>query len=167
MMPTAPPPPKTCGSALDTTYISVLTPAMVQGKYVLDANKIYLLQASGTAPTGAAGLGDGDAEYMDFGANETVNGYNDGEACADFGLGVDELMPMHCSTNSMCIHRKNWWATVGIAGNRGQYSPTYRNDHVYYMVYPGTGKPVTYVYFDSGYGDNKDYDVLSIVYPMP
>jgi hypothetical protein len=174
--PVPPPPPKTCGAALDTIDISVAMPTAVPGRYATDAAKLYLLQASGTGPTGAAGLGDGDAEYMDFGASDDptapyplFNGYNDGEACADFGIGVDELTVGHCKVNATCNHRKNWWGTVGIAAdaNTMYTSPTYRNDHVYYMLYPGTGKPISFVYFDSGYGDNKPFDVMVRVFPVP
>ena len=46
-------------------------------------------------------------------------------------------------------------------------SPGFRNDHVYYMVYPGTGKPIQINYFDSGYGDNMDHDVMLVIFPMP
>jgi len=170
MTPAAPPPPKTCGEVLDTAYIPVAAPTVVTGKYTTDASKIYLLQASGTASVGAAGLGDGDAEYMDFGADANFNGFNDGEACADFGLGVDELMVSHCRNNNMCVHRKNWWGTVGVAPNTTTMynSPTYRNDHIYYMIYEGTGKPISFLYFDSGYGDNKPpYDVMARIFFMP
>jgi hypothetical protein len=178
LTPAPPPPPKTCaGDALDMVNVSAGAPTIATSKLTTDVNALYLLQASGTAPTGAASLGDGDAEYMDFGPTNDpslpypqFNGYNDGESCADFGLGVDELMVAHCKVNTMCTHRKWWWGTVGVApGSSGMYtSPTYRNDHVYYMIYPGTGKPVSFLYFDSGYGDNKPpFDVLAAVYPLP
>jgi hypothetical protein len=175
-MPKPPAPPKICGAVLDSIDVSVLTPAVVTSKYPTNAGKMYLLQASGTAPTGSADLGDGDAEYMSFGsvndataAYPLFNGYNDGEACADFGLGVDELTVSHCHMNTMCIHRKNWWGTVGIARNSTTTysSPTYRNDHVYYMIYAGTGKPISFVYFDSGYGDNQPFDILARIFPLP
>jgi hypothetical protein len=175
-MPAPPPPPKICGEALDTVDISVAVPNVVSGQYATDATKLYLLQASGTGPTGAAGLGDGDAEYMDFGSSNNpsdpyplFNGYNDGESCADFGIGVDELTVSHCHVNTTCIHRKNWWGTVGIDANTNTMytSPTYRNDHVYYMIHPGTGKPISFVYFDSGYGDNKPFDVMVRIFPVP
>ena len=177
LTPTPPPPPRTCGGALDTIDISAAAPTVAVSTFTTDATKLYLLQASGTAPTGAAGLGDGDAEYMDFGSTNSLanpyplfNGYNDGEACADFGLGVDELTVGHCHVNTMCLHRKNWWGTVGVAPNTTTMytSPTYRNDHVYYMIYPGTGKPISFMYFDSGYGDNNPpFDVLARVFPLP
>jgi hypothetical protein len=180
LMPAPPPPPKTCaGAALDSVAVPAAMPSMTIGKFTTDASKLYLLQASGTAPTGAASIGDGDAEYMDFGpVNDptlmypTYNGYNDGEACADFGLGVDEFMPTHCGMNNVCVHRKWWWGTVGIAPGLitvgGAFTPTYRNDHIYYMIYPGTGKPIGFGYFDSGYGDNKPPEaVLAMVYPLP
>src|SRR5579859_2008841 len=98
--PAPPPPPQTCGSVLDSVDVSVLTPAIVTSTFTTDPTKLYLLQASGTAPVGAAGLGDGDAEFMDFGDNVSVNGYNDGESCADFGLGVDETTVSHCHVNT-------------------------------------------------------------------
>jgi hypothetical protein len=183
LMPAPPPAPKTCaGAALDSVAVPAAMPSMTMGKYTTDANKMYLLQASGTAPTGAACIGDGDAEYMDFcQINDPTllgtmyNGYNDGEACADFGLGVDEFMPTRCSNNNLCVHRKWWWGTVGIApgttmvtGMYPLFTPTYRNDHIYYMIYPGTGKPIGFGYFDSGYGDNKPAEaVLAMVYPLP
>jgi hypothetical protein len=168
-MPMPPPPPKTCGGALDAVDISVAAPTVVTSTYKTDATKLYLLQASGTAPVGAAGLGDGDAEYMDFGGDVRFNGFNDGESCADFGIGVDELMVSHCHVNPMCVHRKNWWGTVGVDTNTTMMynSPTYRNDHIYYMVYAGTGKPISFVYFDSGYGDNQHFDVMVRIFPMP
>lgn len=167
--PAPPPPPQTCGTALDTVDVSVLTAAIVPSTFTTDASKLYLLQASGTAPTGAAGLGDGDAEFMDFGDNVSVNGYNDGESCADFGLGVNETTVTHCHVNTTNIHRKWWWGTVGIAPGTTQTfsSPFYRNDHIYYMIFPGTGKPLSYVYFDSGYGDNQNFDVMVRTFPLP
>jgi hypothetical protein len=134
-----------------------------------DASKLYLLQASGTSPAGGAGLGDGDAEYMDFGA--TDNGGNDGEGCTDFGLGVDEVRLANCNRANMMIpHRKNWWGTVGVDGNTTTKarSPSYRNDHIYYMLYLGTGKPISFVYLDGGYADNMPPgDVLVRIFPLP
>jgi hypothetical protein len=29
------------------------------------------------------------------------------------------------------------------------------------------GKPISFAYFDSGYGDNKPFDVMVRVFPMP
>jgi hypothetical protein len=170
-MPAAPPAPKTCGTALDSIFVPAQAPTVAMGKFTTEANTMYLIQASGTAPVGAGALGDGDAEYMDFGADFTVNGFNDGEACTDFGLGVDELMVSHCGNNNTCIHRKNWWGTVGVDASMTTArfnSPTYRNDHIYYLLYTGTGKPVSFLYFDSGYGDNQPAaSVLARVFALP
>jgi hypothetical protein len=152
-MPSSPPPPQIGRDAIDTIYVPV-TKTATMGKVATSATAVYLLQASSAAICGGGGLHMGDAEYMDWSAAGT--GFNDGEATADFGIGVDEPTPMGPpAVGSTYIHRKNWWGP-------------FRNDHVYYMLYAGTGKPITFYYYDSGYGDNSPTQTLPVqVFPVP
>jgi hypothetical protein len=152
--PSLPPPPQIGRDALDTVYVPVATMTATMGKVATTAGAVYLLQASSAAICGGGGLHMGDAEYMDWSAAGT--GFNDGEGKADFGIGVDEPTPMGPpAVGSTYTHRKNWWGP-------------FRNDHVYYMIYAGTGKPVTFYYYDSGYGDNSPTQTLPVqIFPVP
>jgi hypothetical protein len=164
-MPAAPaPPPKIGRQPLESVQVPVFPPeTIVTGKVTTEAGAIYLLQASGAATVGGGGLQLGDAEYDDFAATPGGNGFNDGESCADFGIGVDELTVSHCGGDRV-VPRKNWWGMTGV----DRMTTPYRNDHVYYMVYAGTGKPISYTYFDSGYGDNSHTQALTVqLFPMP
>jgi hypothetical protein len=118
------------------------------------AGEVYLLEASSAGVVGGGGLHMGDADYMDWDA--TGMGKNDGEGGADFGVSVDEPVAMGPpATVSKYTHRKSWWGP-------------YRNDHIYYQLYVGTGKPIQFLYFDSGYGDNSATDTLTVrVFPAP
>ena len=96
---------------------------------------VYILSCAGQAKVGGAGLGEGDAEYCDYTA--TGSGVEDvGDASIDYGVGVDD-------TNvTSTIPRTTWWGP-------------WRTDHTYYMLYAGTGKPTSFLYFDSNYGANS------------
>jgi len=90
----------------------------------------------------------GDAEYDDWAANGAGANNNDGPT--DFGVGVDEA-----TTNTGSGPRAHWWGP-------------YRNDHIYYMLDTGTGNPISFLYFDSGYGDNTPTDTITVsVFPAP
>jgi hypothetical protein len=103
---------------------------------------IYLLCCAGQGPVGGAGLGYGDAEYCDYTA--TGSGVEDvGDESIDYGIGVDD-------TNvTSTIPRSYWWGP-------------WRLDHTYYMLYAGTGKPISFLYFDSNYGDNSTTIKLTV-----
>ena len=45
--------------------------------------------------------------------------------------------------------RMRWWGL-------------WRKDRTYYMLFTGTGKPIQFLYHDSGYGDNSPTDQLSV-----
>jgi hypothetical protein len=143
-MPAAPAPPSIGARTLETLQVPV---EKITAKSTLtgDSGAIYLLQASGAGTVGGNGLGMGDAEYDDWSANGGANN-NDGKC--DFGIGVDET--------DICLGpRMRWWGP-------------YRNDHIYYMLYSGTGSPISFLYFDSGYGDNSATDTLTInIFPTP
>jgi len=140
--------PPVLGKALETLQVPVLetktSTTMVPAK-----STVYLLQCAGQGKVGGGGLGMGDAEYMDYRADGT--GKEDiGDAHTDYGLGVDEA-------DQSKSPRKNWWGA-------------WRKDHVYYMLYTGTGNPITFMYYDvkGGYGDNSKTDRLSVsVFAVP
>jgi hypothetical protein len=159
-LPAPPPPaaPKIGRDAVETVQVP-LTKTIVAGKYTTDAKAIYLLEASGSARVSKGDITPthlhmGDAQYMDWPSDGSK--YNDGECGAEFGIGVDELVgPDPCTGGNVYKHRLNWWGP-------------YRNDHVYYMLYAGTGKPISFLYYDSGYGDNSTTDTLTVrIFPVP
>ena len=93
---------------------------------------------------GGGGLKMGDADYMDWTADGTNK--NEGEGGVDFGIGVDEpLVGKGVGPNP----RLRWWGP-------------WRADHIYYMLFVGTGKPISFTYHDTGYGDNSKTDALTV-----
>lgn len=150
----APPGAPALGSALDTVQVPVAK-TLVASRVSPVRNGVFLLEASGAAKAGGGGLSMGDADYMDWAADG--NGHNDGELNVDFGLGVDDVNvgqagPMNGATYG---HRLHWWGE-------------YRNDHVYYMLYTGTGSPISLLYWDTGYADNSTVDTLTFrVFAVP
>jgi hypothetical protein len=125
---------------------------MVNSAMSPQAGKLYLLQASGFGKVGGGGTHMGDADYMDW--QENGAGANEGEAGADFGIGVDEL-PGPKMGGAGYQPRVRWWGP-------------WRMDHTYYMVFLGTGKPIQFLYIDSGYGDNSPTDKLSVkIFDVP
>lgn len=110
---------------------------------------VYLLQASGSGRVGGGGLGQGDAEYMDYSADGTGQ-VDIGDLHTDYGLGVDE------ADQSVTPRLRKW----GL----------WRKDHTYYMLFAGTGRPINFFYYDvkGGYGDNSPTDTLTVkVFPVP
>jgi hypothetical protein len=69
---------------------------------------------------------------------------------------VDEVEgPAPCMGGIVYVHRKNWWGP-------------FRNDHIYYMLFAGTGQPISFLYYDSGYGDNSPTDTITLrIFPVP
>jgi hypothetical protein len=133
-----PAPPK-IGAELETVMIPV-TKTVVASTMSTQAGKLYILQAAGRGKVGGGGTHEGDAEYMDW--DEAGTRKNEGEAGADFGIGVDEItVGMKGANGASYQPRMRWWGL-------------WRMDHTYYMVFAGTGKPIQFLYFDSGYGDN-------------
>jgi hypothetical protein len=135
----SPAPPKALGTELETVMVPVAK-TIVMSTMTTVAGKLYILQAAGRGKVGGGGTHEGDADYMDW--TETGMGANEGEGGADFGIGVDELelklMPYGAGGYKA---RLRWWGP-------------WRMDHTYYMPFTGTGKPIQFLYFDSGYGDN-------------
>jgi hypothetical protein len=129
-------PPRGLGGEVDSVDVPFVK-MMVLSKPTV-AGKQYLLQASGQGKVSANGLGD--AEYMDYDVMGTR--YNEGEAGADFGVGVDESDVLGQKGPGGYKARTRWWGP-------------WRMDHTYYLVFTGTGKEVQLLYFDSGYGDNR------------
>jgi hypothetical protein len=147
-----PAPPK-LGAELETVPIP-LTKTVVASKMDTVAGKLYVLQAAGRGKVGGGGTHEGDAEYMDW--DEAGTKKNEGEAGADFGIGVDEIVVGMKGANGASYEaRKRWWGL-------------WRMDHTYYMVFTGTGKPIQFLYFDSGYGDNaKDVNLTVKIFAAP
>jgi hypothetical protein len=137
------PAPPALGTALETVMVPVLKVTNTT-KLTTDKNGIYILQASGFGIVGGGGTHQGDAEYMDW----TVDGAgkNEGEGGVDFGIGVDEPDVGKPSGHNP---RLRWWGP-------------WRKDHTYYMVFAGTGSPISFTYHDTGYGDNSKTDMLAV-----
>ena len=121
-----------------------LVKTKVMTKVTTEKDRIYLLQAAGAGTCGGENLKMGDAEFMDWKADGA--GKNEGEGGVDFGIGVDEP-----DVGKGVGHdpRLRWWGP-------------WRMDHTYYMLFTGTGSPITLVYHDTGYGDNSKTQMLSV-----
>jgi hypothetical protein len=146
-MPPLPAPPDIGTKATWTVQVPAVK-TIVTSAQAGESNAVYLLQASGAVRCGGGGLTLGDADYDDWGA--TGAGANNDDGPCDFGVGVDEA-----SMNTCAGLRAHWWGP-------------YRNDHIYFMLYTGTGKPISFLYFDSGYGDNTATDTITVsVFPAP
>jgi hypothetical protein len=140
-------PAPTLPAAIDSIkvpYIKQTVHSAITG----EKGKVYLMQASGSGKVGGANLGLGDAEWMDWAA-DGAGKVDIGDGNVDYGLAVDESDP------SKTPHRY-WWGP-------------WRKDHVYYLLYLGTGAPIGFTYYDVGdYGDNTRTDKMTVrVYPVP
>jgi hypothetical protein len=140
------PAPAALPDPLETLPVSVLAETELT-TMTTRTGVVYLLQAAGDGHVGGGGLGRGDAEYMDYRADGS--GCEDiGDNNIDYGLGVDE-------TDTAKSPRKNWWGP-------------FRQDHIYYQLFTGTGAPIHFYYYDSNYGDNSATDHLTVrVFPVP
>jgi hypothetical protein len=128
---------QTVGKLVDTVSVPVVK-VSVKSSVATSAGTTYLLQSVGQAPCGSGGTGNGDADYMDYAADGTGQ-VDIGDANTDYGLGVDEPFVGNANTNTP---RKRWWGL-------------WRKDHIYYMLFAGTGSQVQFDYYDSNYGDNS------------
>ncbi len=144
LIPLSPAPPK-IGQPIEAVAVPI-TKTVVRTGLTTQPGKLYLLQASGAGAVGGGGTHEGDAEYMDW--DVTGEGKNEGEAGADFGIGVDELIVPKMS-GSRYQQRQRWWGP-------------WRMDHTYYMLFLGTGRPIHFLYWDSGYGDNSTTARLAV-----
>ncbi len=138
-----PPPSPSLGTHLDLARVPVL-PVTTLGALTTVPGVVYVLQASGVGGVGGGGLKVGDAEYMDFAADGTRR--NEGEGGVDFGIGVDEP---DVGPGKGHDPRGRWWGP-------------WRADHVYYMLFLGTGRPISFTFHDTGYGDNSRADALVV-----
>jgi hypothetical protein len=131
---------------LESRQVSFLDET-VQTTWLTSNSVIYLLQAAGDGKVGGAGLGRGDAEYMDYSADGSGK-VDVGDHEIDYGLGVDE-------EDTSKTPRQNWWGS-------------FRLDHTYFMLFAGTGQPIHFHYYDSVYTDNSSIDRLTVnVFPVP
>ena len=145
------PAPPRLGPELEKVAIPI-TRTVVTSNTVTRDGQQYLLQASGAGRVGGGGMHLGDAEYMDW--NAVGHRRNEGEAGADFGIGVDETSYTKMK-GSAYTPRRRWWGP-------------WRADHTYYLLFTGTGRPIQFLYFDSGYGDNSRTDQLSVrIFAVP
>jgi len=118
-----------------------LTTQTVHSNMTAAASTVYLLKVSGEGKVGGNALALGDADYMDYAQNG--NGKVDvGDGNVDYGLGVDEF-------NTKMTPRQHWWGP-------------WRQDHTYFMLFAGTGKPIGFMYYDIGYADNSTTAMLPV-----
>jgi hypothetical protein len=131
---------------IETLPVSVLDET-VQTTMTTSNSMVYLLRCSGSGKVGGGGLGQGDADYMDYKADGSGK-VDVGDHNVDYGLGVDE-------TDINKSPRQNWWGP-------------WRQDHAYFMLFSGTGQPIHFHYYDVGYGDNSPTDRLTVnIFPVP
>ena len=133
---------------LETLQIPLLQ-KMVPTLMTTRKSTVYLLQAIGQGRVGGGGLGQGDAEYMDYGA-DGAGQVDVGDGNTDYGLGVDEAD----LAKTPHVH---WWGP-------------WRQDHTYDMVFEGIGNPIQFMFYDvsGGYGDNSATDTLTVkIYALP
>jgi hypothetical protein len=138
----------TLPAPLETLQIPVLQ-KIVPTILTTRKSSVYLLQAIGQARVGGGGLGQGDAEYMDYRA-DGVGQVDVGDGNTDYGIGVDE------ADLSKTPHAL-WWGP-------------WRQDHTYDLLFAGTGKPIQFMFYDvdGGYGDNSPTEALTVkVYALP
>lgn len=134
----------TVGMLVDTVAAPVtLTPTTSAVATTLGT--VYLLQCDGQAHVGGNGLAKGDADWMDYADNGTGQ-VDIGDAKTDYGLGVDEPFVGMANSNTP---RKRWWGL-------------WRKDHIYYMLFAGTGNKIHFDYYDVGYGDNSATVTLAV-----
>jgi hypothetical protein len=134
------------GTALETIHMPV-TKQLITSSTTTVAGNVYVLNCNGDGHVGGAGLGRGDADYMDYGADG--HGATDiGDFNTDYGLGVDD-------TDPKVSPRTHKWGA-------------FRLDHNYYMIFVGTGKPINFLYYDTDYSDNSTTETLTVkIYPTP
>jgi hypothetical protein len=138
--------PPVLPAALDSIKAPV-TNQHVSSTLTTALSTVYLLQVSGSGKCGGNNLGLGDADWMDWDVNG-VGKEDIGDNNVDYGLGVDE-------SNTAVTPRLRWWGP-------------WRKDHTYYMLFAGTGNPIAFYYYDSGYGDNSTTDKLTVqIFPVP
>lgn len=138
----------TLPAPLETLQIPVLQ-KIVPTILTTRKSSVYLLQAIGQARVGGGGLGQGDAEYMDY-RTDGVGQVDVGDGNTDYGIGVDE------ADLSKTPHAL-WWGP-------------WRQDHTYDLLFAGTGKPIQFMFYDvdGGYGDNSPTEALTVkVYALP
>jgi hypothetical protein len=140
------PSPSALPSALESLKAPV-TNQRASSTLTTALSTVYLLQVSGSGKCGGNNLGLGDADWMDWDVNG-VGKEDIGDNNVDYGLGVDE-------SNTAVTPRLRWWGP-------------WRKDHTYYMLFAGTGNPVAFYYYDSGYGDNSTTDKLTVqIFSVP
>jgi hypothetical protein len=143
-------PSPTMGDPLETLMVPTREKVSVTTNLVGTKGTVYLLEASGEVQVGGPGH-LGDAEFHDY--HSDGRGFNEGENGVDFGVGVDDPV-------------------VGEGHDpRARKWGAFRMDHAYFMLYEGTGAPITLNYHDTGgksgvYKDNEG--ILPVrVFPVP
>jgi hypothetical protein len=123
------PGPPPVGDGLEKVMVPAREKVSVRSRLVGQHGVVYLLQAAGEVQVGGP-RHMGDAEFHDYKADG--RGYNEGEQGVDFGVGVDDPV-------------------IGLGHDpRARKWGPYRRDHTYYMLYAGTGQPITLNYHDTG-----------------
>jgi hypothetical protein len=121
--------PPALPAAFETVLVPVREKVSVASRMKSDLGAVYLLQAAGEVQVGGP-RHMGDAEFHDYRADGT--GFNEGENDVDFGVGVDEPI-------------------IGAGHDPRRYKwGEYRPDHVYYLLYAGTGAAIGFNYHDTG-----------------
>ena len=126
------------GNPIESVKVPMIMPTPVSSMATTEKGAVYVLEGAGTGVVGGGKLGD--AEYDDF--SPTGTGALEGEGGVDFGIGVDE------PNTKANYPRLRKWGPI-------------RNDHIYFMLFAGTGSTVSFTYYDSVYTDNGKTDMLT------
>jgi len=126
------------GNPIESVKVPMIMPTPVSSMATTQMGAVYVLEGAGTGVVGGGKLGD--AEYDDF--SPTGTGALEGEGGVDFGIGVDE------PNTKANYPRLRKWGPI-------------RNDHIYFMLFAGTGSTVSFTYYDSVYTDNGKTDALT------
>ena len=127
------------GNPIESVKVPMIMPIPVPSQGTTEKGAIYVLKGEGTGVVGGGKLGD--AEYDDF--SPTGTGALDGEGGVDFGIGVDEP-----NIKANYPRLRKW-------------GPIRSPDHIYFMLFAGTGSTVSFTYYDSVYTDNGKTDALT------
>jgi hypothetical protein len=119
---------------IETMTIDTANAARTPSKTILAAGEMYKLRASGTASVIDGVIGD--SEYYDFASPK------DNACCEDVGIGIDDP--------AVDLDTKPDWGP-------------YNTDHIYEILWMGTGAAIGAAYQDTVYSNNSGNLTLEIL----